>query len=152
METIATIEKMYKTACLGVQETLDTLQTNTGVKDTIALFWINQLISKSREIQKARISDNITRDVRLQDPKLKGKDRESVKAEIRQDIQRELMSWVIQQPAESFERLPPESRQIFFILYDCVLIHCSQRRETSYVQVTITMSCLRMMVWCPSHS
>lgn len=103
---------MYKTACLGVQESLDTLQTNSGVKDMIALYWFDQLIAKSRELQKIRISDTNTRDIRLQDPKVKGPEREKVKHEIKSAIQSELMAWIVTQPSESYEKLPMDSGEI----------------------------------------
>ncbi|KAJ7797439.1 hypothetical protein B0H14DRAFT_2618933 [Mycena olivaceomarginata] len=46
-ETIATIKEQIFVACLGVQEAVDTIQTRTGVKDKIAVFWIEQLITKA---------------------------------------------------------------------------------------------------------
>lgn len=108
-DTIQTITKQMKAACLGVQSVIEEIQTTTGVKDTLASFWIKQLIDKSREQQRIRISDPQTRDPRLQNIKLKGADRESVKNELKQAIQGELFCWVIQQPPESYSALPPGS-------------------------------------------
>lgn len=112
-ETVKTIEEMYSVACLGVQEKLDELQRLTRVKDTIALHWIEQLISKAREMQQTHISDATTKDRRLVDPKLKGKYRDEVKASIQKSIQSELMDWIIKQPQWAWEKLPVDSRKFY---------------------------------------
>lgn len=109
--------RQFKAACLGVQETIDKIQANTGVKDVIASYWIKQLIDKAREQQKIRILDPGTKDARLRNPKLKGPDRETVKAELRREIQDELFDWVIQQPPEKYSKLPPGSGKLSSILF-----------------------------------
>jgi len=101
---------MYQVACLGVQESLDQLQTKSGVKDSISLFWFNQLVLKAREMQKIQLSNKDTRDIRLRDSKLKGKARDAVKDEIKRDIQTQLMAWIVTQPPESYARLSTDSR------------------------------------------
>jgi hypothetical protein len=123
---------MYETACLGVQESLDTSQTNSGVKDMIALYWFDQLIGKSRKLQKFRISDMNTRDVRLLDPKVKGPEREKVKHEIKLAIQSELMAWIVTQPSESYEKLPIDSGEIT----SCLL----RRNDSHYLPASGTES------------
>ncbi|KZT19302.1 hypothetical protein NEOLEDRAFT_1045414, partial [Neolentinus lepideus HHB14362 ss-1] len=87
-ETLGVVEKQLWTACLGVQETVDALQSMTGVKDKIASFWIDKCIIKAREIQNERISNVTTRDPRLNKKTLKGDARKAVKADIVQSIQR----------------------------------------------------------------
>jgi hypothetical protein len=80
----------------------------------IALYWFDQLIAKSHKLQKIRISDTNTQDIGLQDPKVKGPEREKVKHEIKLAIQSELMAWVVTQPSESYEKLPMDSCKITF--------------------------------------
>jgi hypothetical protein len=58
---------------------------------------------------KTRISDAATKDRRLVDPKLKGKDRDNVKEQIQKDIQGELMEWIVKQPQWAWEKLPINS-------------------------------------------
>ena len=111
---------MYKMACLGVQESLDTLQTNSGVKDMIALYWFDQLIAKSHELKKNQISNTNTWDIWLQDLKMKGPEQEKVKYEIKLAIQSELMAWIITQPSESYKKLPMDSGELTF----CVVKFC----------------------------
>lgn len=41
-----------KAACLGVAQTVKDLQTNTGIKDTFTQHWIDELIERSRTMQK----------------------------------------------------------------------------------------------------
>lgn len=68
-----TIKRQIWAACSGVQEAVDSLQTSTGMKDKMALFWIDKLIVKARETQKERIDA----DPRLKDKTLNGEARKS---------------------------------------------------------------------------
>lgn len=108
-ETISIIEQQFKNSCLGVQEPIDTLQTATGVKDKIALFWINQLVAKAREAQQIRITNVATQDNRLRG-RTTAAEKESVRVEIRREIQTELLDWVVTQPPEAYLRLAADSR------------------------------------------
>lgn len=68
------------------------------------------LLAMARKKQDCRLKTNSpTRDPRLKSSHLKGKAREDIKAEIKQDIQNELYAWVIMQPKQRFEQLPPDS-------------------------------------------
>ncbi|KDR77189.1 hypothetical protein GALMADRAFT_267364 [Galerina marginata CBS 339.88] len=108
-KTIKTIKDQIWVAGLGVQEAVDNIQTETGVKDKTALFWIQQMIDKARIIHQARLFTPATRDPRLNDPKIKGPPRELIKTEIKIEVQRELFQWVITQPADRYARLDENS-------------------------------------------
>jgi hypothetical protein len=41
-----------KAACLGIAQTVKDLQTNSGVKDAFTQHWIDELINRSRDMQK----------------------------------------------------------------------------------------------------
>jgi hypothetical protein len=68
---LAVIEQQLHLACLGVKDSIDALQTATGVKDKIAQYWIEKLIFMAREKEKIKIKDVATRDQRLNDRGLK---------------------------------------------------------------------------------
>jgi hypothetical protein len=105
-ETVATIKEQIWTACLGVQDAVDAIQTRTGVKDKTAVFWIDQLIEKARAFQNERITDPRTRDRRLNDSSLTALSKAEIKSEIKLQIQTELFNWVIMQPPERYAQLP----------------------------------------------
>ncbi|EDR05872.1 uncharacterized protein LACBIDRAFT_329329 [Laccaria bicolor S238N-H82] len=105
-ETITSIKNQIWTACLGSQEAVDTLQTKTGVKDRTAIYWIQQLVDKAREMQQDHLYKPGIRDARLDDRRIKGPEREAIKAGIKTDIQKELYEWVFTQPAERYEEIP----------------------------------------------
>jgi hypothetical protein len=74
-------------ACLGIQAAVDALQTETEVKDKIAIHWIDLLVQKARNIQQARVFNKTTRDARLNGSRIKGEDREIIKQGIISEIQ-----------------------------------------------------------------
>jgi hypothetical protein len=53
-ETLAKVEQQVKAACLGVAQTVKDLQTNSGVKDAFTQHWIDELIERSRAMQKSQ--------------------------------------------------------------------------------------------------
>ncbi|PPQ83741.1 hypothetical protein CVT24_007640 [Panaeolus cyanescens] len=90
-ETRATIRRQLETACLGVQDAVDQIQTEMGVKDEIASYWIPILIDKAKTMQKERFGS----DVRLD--KLKSDNRKDMKNQIKNEIQNELFEWLVSQ-------------------------------------------------------
>jgi hypothetical protein len=51
-ETLTEVERQVKAACLGIAQTVKDLQTNSGVKDAFTQHWIDELINRSRDMQK----------------------------------------------------------------------------------------------------
>ncbi|EGO02631.1 hypothetical protein SERLA73DRAFT_48037, partial [Serpula lacrymans var. lacrymans S7.3] len=60
------VTQQIKVAALGVQEQVTVLQRQTGVKDKLAEFWIQALITKARHLQQICIYNKDIRDHRLQ--------------------------------------------------------------------------------------
>lgn len=111
-ETRKTIKEQLWTACLGVQEAVDTIQTETGVKDKIATHWVSVLIEKARQLQQDWLFSP-ARNQRLN--MLKGPEREALKLEIKTDIQKELYMWLLSQPSGEHHQLESEARGKFQI-------------------------------------
>ncbi|KAH9912209.1 uncharacterized protein B0H18DRAFT_942872 [Fomitopsis serialis] len=109
--TISQIESQLWIAGLGVQNTVDLMQTNTGVKDKTAQYWINILIKKARALQHERITAAATRDPRLNDRTYSrdAEAKQAVKTTINREIQQELHDWLVQQPSHSYDTLPADS-------------------------------------------
>ena len=108
-QTLEVIKRQIQTACLGVQDHVDAIQTATGIKDKIAVHWMEKLVTMARERQNSLINNQTTRDIRLNSNRLKGKDREDLKQALKEQIQQDLYSWVIMQPPDRFEKLGAEN-------------------------------------------
>jgi hypothetical protein len=104
--TIAVIKEQIWTAGLGVQDAVDKIQTETGVKDKTATFWIQKVMEKARQMQQDQLYNELTRDQRLSDRRTKGAERDRIKLDIKKTIQNQLFEWVLTQPSERYERLP----------------------------------------------
>ena len=46
------VQSQVKLACLGVSQTVQTQQTQTGIKDGYTQFWIDSLIQRARAMRK----------------------------------------------------------------------------------------------------
>ncbi|KAH9942016.1 hypothetical protein B0H21DRAFT_811258 [Amylocystis lapponica] len=131
-EVVKDIKDQLFAAGLGVQDGVDEMQTRSGIKDKTAQHWIEIVMTRARSIQAERMKDPKTRDVRLNDKKLKGKPREAIKEEIQKDIQRECHEWLVQQPPSRYSALPADSplRQDvrpgdhFNVLFSCPRMLC----------------------------
>ncbi|KAG6818880.1 hypothetical protein H0H93_000679 [Arthromyces matolae] len=110
IETIETIKSQVRLACLGVREPVQTLSTQTGVKDKIATYWIEILLAKAQAAQKIRIKDISSRDHRLNDKKIGKEARKEIKESITRSIQNELWDWVLSQPEASYNKLASDDR------------------------------------------
>lgn len=95
-------------ACLGVQQRVEEIQGEASIKDKTAQRWIEILILKAREAQKSRIAVPSTRDVRL-NARLNPEKRKELGAQIKVDIQQELMEWLYTQPKNSYDAIPLDS-------------------------------------------
>jgi len=51
-DILAEVEKQLATACLGITSNVNTLQTNSGIKDAFTQHWVDDLILRSRELQQ----------------------------------------------------------------------------------------------------
>ncbi|KAJ6473049.1 hypothetical protein C8R45DRAFT_1054844 [Mycena sanguinolenta] len=110
-ETVAKIKEQIRAACRGVATAVEVLQTESGVKDKIAMHWIEQLIEKARGVNQEQVFNRNTRDPRLNDSRIKGPVRETIKQEILDKIQEELFTWVIIQPPDRYAELDDLSKQ-----------------------------------------
>ncbi|TFY66993.1 hypothetical protein EVJ58_g1912 [Rhodofomes roseus] len=108
-DTIAEIKAQLLAACLGVQDAVDDMQTQSGVKDKIAQHWIEILIPRARALQQERLSNPSTMDPRLRDRRLRGEERKTVRSTIIKEIQEELYHWLVRQPPDRYNALPAES-------------------------------------------
>ncbi|TFK34493.1 hypothetical protein BDQ12DRAFT_763286 [Crucibulum laeve] len=103
--TLQVIHWQLWTACTGNKEVLQSSYTRTGIKDKIALFWIDQLIAKAKDMRKQRLTDIGILEVRQKYAELEKVPRQVIKNRIGFDIQVELWEWLIQQPNDSFRTL-----------------------------------------------
>ncbi|KAJ3559426.1 hypothetical protein NM688_g352 [Phlebia brevispora] len=106
-ETLAEIEAQLDLAALGVKDHVEKRQTLTGVKDSVAQRWIEELLRRSRELRHQYVTNPATQDKRLK--KAKGDARTAVKNDIAKRIQRELREWLVKQPPHRYELLPEDS-------------------------------------------
>ncbi len=91
-------------------ERVTEIQSQTGVKDKTAQFWIEKLIEKSRDLQRRRITDATSqdRDERLQH-RMSREERQQLVVQIKDEIQEECLEWLYTQPAHSYCNIPAES-------------------------------------------
>ncbi|EKM75140.1 hypothetical protein AGABI1DRAFT_103088 [Agaricus bisporus var. burnettii JB137-S8] len=92
-ETVNVIKTQLQTAANGVQATLDRIQRETGIKDTVASYWCSQLIKDPR--------------LKLKIPQ---KEQKRVKDAIKKEIQEEAMQWLFRQPPERYAGLPESEK------------------------------------------
>lgn len=85
------------------------MQTKSGVKDSIAQHWIDQLIVKSRLMHEERITNSVTQDPRFKDRKLTGDARQAVRKEIETVIETDLLQWLKKQPPHRYAALSEDS-------------------------------------------
>ncbi|TFK59074.1 hypothetical protein BDN72DRAFT_781253 [Pluteus cervinus] len=104
-DTVEAIQQQYNLAVEGEPGLLQKHYSNSGIKDKISLFWIDQILSKGKEMRGRHLEDQRTRDPRLNDPGLIEKEREKLTARIEKEIQTELRKWVVSQPVGSLEKL-----------------------------------------------
>lgn len=108
-QTLQEVERQLKAAMLGVEATVTAMQTESGVKDAMAQYWIDRLLVRGRELSQKYMSNQDTRDTRLNSRTLTGDARKAVQDEIREKIREEQWDWLVQQPAHRYAELPPGS-------------------------------------------
>ncbi|KAF7773556.1 hypothetical protein Agabi119p4_5723 [Agaricus bisporus var. burnettii] len=107
-KTVNIIKGQLEIAAMGVQSRVTALGTENGVKDMIAELWIPQLIQKAQEEQHSRIENEATRDSRF-NMKLSQKQAREMKIKIKNEIQQDLIQWLIKQPEDRYQMLPASS-------------------------------------------
>ncbi|KAI1788974.1 hypothetical protein LXA43DRAFT_893623 [Ganoderma leucocontextum] len=105
--TLTAIQEQIRAAALGVAKTVSDLQTKTGVKDPLAEYWIQQLITQARDLQQVRIKNSATRDPRLVGKR--GLARIEAISAIEDEIRHELLAWLFTQPPADYDALPSGS-------------------------------------------
>ena len=108
-ETVQIIKQQIYLACEGVACRVSELQTETGVKDRMAQYWIDRALERSSELMRKRIHESATQDPRLRG-KLKPDEQKQIKEMILSEISSEVYRWVIEQPPERYNKLPQDSR------------------------------------------
>ena len=101
----------YELAITSTESALKAAQTASGVKDRIAQHWITKIVQKKKELVATRLTNQETRDPRLNQRTLKGSEREDIKNPILEEIHDELRTWLHQQPPSRFNALPQDSRK-----------------------------------------
>ena len=107
--TVTTIRDQLWAACQGVAQTVLDLQTNTGIKDKTAQFWINQLLKRSSNLITNRVTDSTTRDSRLNNRSCTTVEKQHIREALKSQIQQETYDWLLTQPKEKWDKLPEES-------------------------------------------
>ena len=113
-ETVEIINQQIHLACGGVACRVSDLQTETGIKDRTAQYWIDRALGRSSELMQQRFHEPETQDPRLQQ-KLKPEERKQIKEMIHSEISAEVTHWVIEQPPERYNKLPQDSRKSFIL-------------------------------------
>jgi len=109
-ETVQTITDQLWLACRGVAQPVSDLQTNTGIKDKTAQFWIDQVLKRSSNLVTNRVTDATTRDPRLNDRSCTKEEKKCIRDSLKSKIQQEMHDWLLTQPKEKWDELPEESR------------------------------------------
>ena len=102
--TVAIIHEQLHCAALGDKGGVDKLRSETGVKDKIAQHWIGILIEKAKVMMSTRCTDPKTKDVRLK-ARISAEGRTQIKDAIRQEIQMELIDWLVHQPEDQYDQI-----------------------------------------------
>jgi len=108
-ETIDTITNQLLVACRGVAQTVLDLQTDTGIKDKKAQFWVNQALERSSNLVSSRVTDSTTRDSRLNGNSYSMEQKKEIQDSLKSQIQQETYDWLLTQPREKWDKLPDES-------------------------------------------
>ncbi|KAF9780518.1 hypothetical protein BJ322DRAFT_1011992 [Thelephora terrestris] len=107
-KTVQIIKQQIYLACEGIACRVSDLQTETGIKDRTAQYWIDRALERSSELMRQRLHEPETQDPRLRG-KLKPDERKQIKEMIHSEVSAEVRRWVIEQPPERFNEIPQES-------------------------------------------
>lgn len=107
---MSTIKDILLAACSGVQDAVNRIQTESGVKDKTTTHWVEQLIPMARAQVQDRVTSKNTRDPIL-NGRLSKDERARIIKDIKTDIQVNLFQWLISQPPDRYAALPSNSRE-----------------------------------------
>jgi hypothetical protein len=97
-------------ACRGVAQVVSDLQTETGIKDKTAQFWIDQALERSSDQIASRVTNSTTRDSRLNKKTYSTEQKREIRESLKHQIQKETYDWLLTQPRGKWDRLPEQSR------------------------------------------
>ncbi|EMD40045.1 hypothetical protein CERSUDRAFT_45768 [Gelatoporia subvermispora B] len=106
-ETLAMVKAQLDQAARGVAKSVQELQTQSGVKDRLAEYWVEQLLTRAQGEHQRRIYNVNTRDERLKARKVTN--RVALVESIKQEIHDEVMAWLYTQPSHTYDALPVDS-------------------------------------------
>ena len=118
-ETAEIIKQQINRACEGIACKVSELQTETGVKDRTAQYWIDRALERSSTLMRQRLHEPETQDPRLR-RKPKQDEWKQIKEAIHSEVSAEVRRWVIEQPSERFDELPQNSRTSFTLRSWCL--------------------------------
>jgi hypothetical protein len=75
-------------------------------------------LERSRQLQQTKIYNKATRDPRLNDKNIKGKERQALKDTLIGKVQSEVFQWLVEQPPSRFNALPQDSRNVLLFIVD----------------------------------
>jgi len=112
-DTVCIIKEQLTLACCGVAKHVSDLQTETGIKDKTAQFWIDQALKRSSDFVTARITNSTTRDARLNNSRVPKEQKQAIRKELAGRIKEETLAWLVSQPKERWEKLSKDSRTCY---------------------------------------
>jgi len=108
-ETTSIIANQVWVACRGVAQPVSDLQTETGIKDKTAQFWIGQALKRSSDLVRVKVTDSSTRDLRLNSRHCSKEEKKQIREILKSGIQEETYKWLITQPESKWNQLPDGS-------------------------------------------
>ena len=102
-------------ACCGVALRVSDLQTETGIKDKTAQFWIDQALKRSSELTATRVTNSTTRDPRLNGSRCPTEEKQAIRKVLKDRIKEETFNWLVSQPKERWEKFPEDSRTSYSV-------------------------------------
>ncbi|OBZ68724.1 hypothetical protein A0H81_11403 [Grifola frondosa] len=125
--TTQAIIRQIHTAGRGVANAVSALQTQSGIKDKLAEFWIQKLLEHAGQLRVIRLQNRHTRDQHLNIAR--NPDRAKIISEIEDEIEAEMVGWLMTQPPESYAALPVDSRQDKYVWHLCSSVWTPKQSE-----------------------
>lgn len=123
--TTDTIARQIRLACRGVAQTVADLQTETGIKDKTAQFWISRALERSSDQIENRVTNSTTKDSRLNNRTYSTEQKQEIRESLKSQIQDETFNWLLTQPREKWDKLPEQSRAYGFHVSRTSRVFCA---------------------------